>query len=282
MGLTLKIYNYQTYILILLWVSGMVKPFINTYLGNFDIVLFALFVACVDIVFQIATKIKVPSKEYLLAFLVILCLYIYIAISLTFTKSGFYGYEKTINLAPNLVFFLYSSSLKKINMSLFVKAYCILLIPLAFFFIYMKSIVWQVDNESTRIFKDLRNYYLSIGLQLGLLLILCYYRYRKVWLIALVFFLLIASSARAALLFIILTFIIFELIRILRVRVKKNFIYIGSVSLLFVVGLVIGFKNKLMPLLATSFTRFYVLFKGGGKSSTERSNFNNFTSFFFR
>lgn len=154
----------------------------------------------------------------------------------------------------------------------------------------MKSIVWIVDSEATQIFKELRNYYLGVGLHLGILFILCYYKFRQVWLLALIAFLLVASSARAALLFLVLTFLTFEFVRLPKIRFKKKLLYIGLISFLFSSILVFSLRSKILPLLQTSIVRFRVLFKGGGKSTTERLDamsfaiteaFSDFTTFAF-
>ncbi len=269
-------YTYQTYILFLLWVSGMVKPFFTAYIANIDIVLLALFLACMDILFQIVTKLRIPTKEYLYAFLMIICLYAYILLSLVYSPSDSYSKEKAINFIPNVVFFVYAFALKKINIRLLIKCYCFVLIPLAFYFIYMKSIVWQVDNDATRIFKDLRNYYLSIGFQLGLLLFLCYYSFRKIWLLAVLFFLLLASSARGALITTVLTFLIFEFKIVRHIKLKKRMLRMGMITMAFGVIVSFLFRAKLMLLLQNSLVRFSVLFSGQGKSSLERINAMSF------
>ncbi|GAB5473186.1 MAG: O-antigen ligase family protein [Maribacter sp.] len=263
-------YTYQTLILLLLWVSGMFKPFVIAYVADFDIVLFALIIACLDIAFQLGTKFKKPAAEYVLAASVLLGFYFYLIFSNTYSVSSSYALVKTANFVPNLVFFCYALTLKKIDLKLFIWAYCLVLIPLAVFFIYMKSIVWQVDSSATRIFKDLRNYYLSIGLHLGMLSFLVYYYLKRIWLIAALLFLLVASSARAALFLTVLTFMIFEFQKVITFKVKKKILVLAVSTLVFLFAIGALFWDKLSDLLSNSLGRLAVLFSGSDKSSQGR------------
>lgn len=263
-------YSYQTVLLLLLWISGMVKPFLIAYLGDFDIVLFALALACIDIALQLSTKFKRPAPEYVFAFLVLLGFYVYLILSNIYSASSSYALIKTANFVPNMVFFCYGLTLKKIDIKRFIKLYCLVLIPLSVFFIYMKSIVWQVDSEATRVFKDLRNYYLSIGLHLGILSFLVYYYLKRIWLIAILLFLLVASSARAALFITVFTFIIFEFQTVITFRIKKKVLLIASGTLVSLCVVVLIFWNKLSGLLSNSLGRLAVLFSGSDKSSQGR------------
>lgn len=263
-------YNYQSLILLLLWLSGMLKPFLEVYLVDFDIVLFALAVATLDVVFQVATKFKKPSKEYFFVFLTLLGFYLYLAFSNTYSTSSSYAFVKTVNFIPNLVFFTYAMTLRKLNFKLFIKMYCVVLVPLAIFFIYMKSIVWQVDSEATRVFKDLRNYYLSIGLHLGILSFLVFYFVKRIWLIALLLFLLVGSSARAALFITVLTFMVFEFKTLITFKVKKKMLVVAFSTLSALLLLAVLIWDKLEGLLSNSLGRLAVLFSGSDKSSQGR------------
>lgn len=248
----------------------MIKPFFIAYIADFDIVLFALAIASLDVVFQMVTKFKKPSQEYVFVFLTILGLYCYLTFSNLYSASSSYALVKTANFVPNIVFFTYASTLKKLDLKLFIKSYCLVLIPLALFFIYMKSIVWQVDSEATRVFKDLRNYYLSIGLHLGILLFLVYYYLKRIWLLVLLFFLLLASSARAALFITMFTFLIFEFTTVITFKIKKKVLLIASGTLVALSAIAVIFWSKLEGLLMNSLGRFAVLFSGSDKSSQGR------------
>ena len=263
-------YNYQTFILLFLWTSGMVKSFFNVYIVEIDIVLLALVIAILDVAFTSITNFKMPSRIYLLSLLVILLIYAYILVSLSYSASPEYKYTKAVNFIPNLVFFIYAGTLRKLDMKKMIYWYCIILIPLAVFFIYMKSILWTRDTEATRTFMDLRNNYLAIGLHLGILFFLVHHYLRKIWLLALIFFLLLASSARGALLFTTLTFALFYADRIFTIKIRTKYILRGILTAGGLIVLLAVFWQKAMVLLETSIRRLSLLFSGGGYSTTHR------------
>ena len=282
--------NYQSLILLLLWLSGMLKAFFYTYIFEADLVLIAISFAALDALVQLVNGIKRPKETYFLGLLLIMGFYFYLLFSIFYSSSPNYSFEKSISFIPNIFFFLYSAFIIKINLRLFIRLYAGILIPLAIFFIYMKSIVWTVDSEATQMFKDLRNHYLAIGLHLGLLFFLCWHYLRKLWLIIILLFLLVASSARGALIFTILTFVITEFKSLGRFTLRKKHIKFIIASFFLILPLAIVFRAPLFKLLETSINRFAVLFEGGGVSTNERiiamkfavrESFSSFENFLF-
>ena len=284
--------NYQTLILLFLWLAGMGKAFFNLYVADIDLVLLALVLAVTDVVFHFIRGFKPPTAAFLSGFLILTAFFAYMIISIFYSTSEGYAFIKTAYFLPNMVFFAYAMFIKEINFTLFAKVYAIVLIPLSAFFIYMKSILWTVDSEATRIFMDVRQSYLAIGFHLGLLFFTCLYFLRKFWLLALIFFLLVASSARGALLFAVLTFMVVESQRLSNITIKKKLLkgfVLGFPLLLLTVFL---FKKAIYSLLENAIYRFSVFFSegGGGESAAERVNqmhfaiveaFSSVTSFSF-
>lgn len=263
-------FEYQTLILFLLWISGVTKIFVTTYIAEIDIVLLALLIALIDILFIVSKGMTKFSSSYILAFVALLFFYLYATISLTYSSSANYGLIKVINFVPNILFFAYAGAIKKVNWQKFTLYYCYVLIPLAVFFIYMKSIVWIEKSESVQIFKTIRNHYLSIGIHLGILFFLVHNTIKRKNLQIFLLFLLFASSARAAFLFTILVLLFFEINFIKRIKLKKKAIYIalGVLSSLLFAG--IFFSDLVHKLSANAINRFKVLFSGGGVSTNER------------
>lgn len=263
-------YNYQTLLLFFLWISGVAKSFFVTYIAEIDIVLMALVLAVLDILVVGFTNWKQPSKDYFLGLLIVLALFLYINLSLTYSLSDNYRFTKAINFIPNIVFFLYALTLKKINLKLFTRLYLVVLIPLAAFFIYMKSILFVQDTSATRTFMDLRQNYLAIGLHLAILFFILLYRKSSLWLKILVFFLLFASSARGALLFAVITYFLFYGRQWLRFKVKKRNAYISLATLATLGILLFVFWNKVATLAANAIYRLEVLLSGQGSSTSNR------------
>ena len=249
----------------------MLKIFITTYLVQVDIVLIALSLACIDIGFNGFVRARLPDVSYVAGLITILIFYVYLVLSLLYTPSEEYAFVKALNFGPNLIFFLYAGFIKKIDFKLLVKLYSIVVIPVAIFFIYMKSMVWWgVDSGATRVFMEIRNHYLSVGTHLGILFFLCFYHYRKTWLLILTMFLLFASSARGALLFTVLVFLIFEITVIKKITIKKKRLLTGT--FIICATLLFGFiyRDNVYRLTANTLNRLLVLFEGEGSSTRER------------
>lgn len=268
--------RYQSLILLFLWMAGMLKAFFVAYIADWDIVLLALLLAMVDIMVQFASGIRKPTDFYLAGTVVILSFYAYLLFSLSYTTSGEYAMTKAMNFIPNLVFFAYALFIRKIDLKLLIRVYAVILIPLALFFVYMKSILWKVDSHATAVFMDLRNYYLAIGFHLGLLLFLCYYHMKRIWLMLILAFLLIASSARGALIFTILTFVLVEFHNVVNLKVRVKYLKIGLLTLGGAVLIGISYSQALYNLMETSISRLMLLFSEGGESAHERLDRMNF------
>lgn len=269
----------------------MLKIFITTYLFQVDIVLIALFLACIDILFNGLFRFRFPDVNYILGLVIIVIFYFYLIISLLYTPSDEYAFVKTVNFIPNLIFFLYAGFIKKIDFNIIVKLYCIVVIPVAAFFVYMKSLVWwTIVSDSTRTFMEIRNHYLSVGLHLGILFFLSFHHYRKMWLLLLTIFLLFASSARGALLFTVLVFVFFEFTFIKKIAIRKSRFIAGT--FITCIALIAGFvyKDTIYRLTANTINRLLVLLGGQGSSTRERiegmtfafdESFSSFPSFFW-
>jgi len=232
--------------------SGALKPFILTYIGNFDIV---LIVSILSFIYILKNKGRL-DKTILDSSIVLLLFTIYIVLSWTYTTSHSYVFNKSFSYCLNLLFFLFPFFVKQINVKQWIWLYGIILIPLTYFFIQMKAVIWTslAPNDS---FMDVKSNYLALGYHLGVLLILLNYFKQNVAIQILVLILLFASSARGPLLFALITLVILNIqdIKKLLYSLIKKFGYVIIVlaitSILF-----IAFQNKIMPLLENALLRY--------------------------
>ncbi len=244
--------SYSSLLFSMMLLSGALKPFILTYIGNFDIV---LIVSILSFIYILKNKGRL-DKTILDSSIVLLLFTIYIVLSWTYTTSHSYVFNKSFSYCLNLLFFLFPFFVKQINVKQWIWLYGIILIPLTYFFIQMKAVIWTslAPNDS---FMDVKSNYLALGYHLGVLLILLNYFKQNVAIQILVLILLFASSARGPLLFALITLVILNIqdIKKLLYSLIKKFGYVIIVlaitSILF-----IAFQNKIMPLLENALLRY--------------------------
>jgi O-antigen ligase len=244
--------SYSSLLFSMMLLSGALKPFIITYIGNIDIV---LFVSVLSFLFILKNKGRL-DKTNLDSSIVLLLFTTYIILSWTYTTSPSYVFNKTFSYCLNLLFFIFPFFLKQINVRQWIWLYGIILIPLTYFFIQMKAVLWTslAPDDS---FMDLKSNYLALGYHLGVLLILLNYYKQNVAVQILVLVLLFASSARGPLLFALITLIVLNIqdIRTLLYNMIKRFGYVIvvlSITSIFF----IAFQNKIMPLLENALQRY--------------------------
>lgn len=270
-----KSFNYQSYILVLLWISGFVKNYINTYIGTFDLVLFMVVLACIDILYQSTIrKLKISTSSFHIL-ISILLFYSYILISLLYSPSYLYKYEKATSFIINIIFFIYPLFINQINLKLLARLYAILLIPIALFSIYMSSIVWSVESNAVTKFIDLKYNYLGLGIHLGILFLILNHLKTSIFIQLFVFLLLIASAGRGPLLFIIVIVFIKYLSSNKSFKLKSLLRLFLTIIISFIVLII--FKEHLLLLFERSFGRLSSLISyGNDNSSNERIQYMQF------
>lgn len=228
-----KYKNYQTILLALLMLSGMLKSFIYAYIGQIDIVLIMSILVVGDMVIS---KFH-ASKESINTILFLALFTSYLFFSMGYSSSYEYLYDKFIGYALSLIFFIYPFFIKRFNPKIFIGVYSIILVPLTIFFIKMKSILWTETSVDTEIFMELRSNYLTLAMHLGILIIaLSYYRIKIVFQL-LYLGLLFATSARGPFVFVLLVLIMINFSRLKTFflnssAIRKLFIIIFSMSFL--------------------------------------------------
>ena len=260
--------NYQNFILVFLCLSGFLSAFLNKITTGFDLVLIALIIAVVDILFNLLTAKVTFSKNSIHLLGIVLIFYAWMIFTLIHSPSLDYKYEKTANFIVNILFFSYPLFIKKINFDFIIKLYTIVLVPFAMFLVYMKSITYSIYREEVELFIGYWLDYLSLGLHLGILVILLNYFNKNIFLQILTLALLFASSARAPLIFTILSLILINLTKNKRqifnslLRHKKTFV---SLIILVFINL-----NYITPLFQKSIGRFLSLGSGVDESVASR------------
>jgi O-antigen ligase len=261
--------NYQSYILFFAWTASVISVISRLY-SSLDLVVLALFAVIIDVIInlkKIRTEIRFDFYKYLSLLLIF---YGWILFTNAFSESQVYKFEKSLNFLANVIFFIYPFFIKKINFSLIIKLYTIVVVPLTIYFIYMKSILWSQTTDATTLFMNIRGSYLVFGLHMGIYCLMLIYFKKNIFLKIFAFFLLLACSARGALIFTILTTIIYLYSNNSLQKVKPSIIFKISalISICFITYFF--FNNKIDSLLKTSISRFDSLVGGEDGSSLER------------
>ena len=80
-------YNYQTYLLFILWISGTIKQYLYAFNLNIDVVIFSAIVVIADMLINIYSRRIKISYFAIKVFLLILLLFSNILISLIYSPS---------------------------------------------------------------------------------------------------------------------------------------------------------------------------------------------------
>ncbi len=218
-----------------------------------------------------------PNKDFIQGLILLFLFYSIMAVSLSYSPSYGYKYEKMVAFFANIIYFLYPVFVKEVQLKSIVMTYLVVLIPTSIFFVSMTSILWSSGSDSVTAFMDLRSNYLSIGFNLGLLFLILYHQKKILWLQFLSFFLLIASAARGALIFTIALLVVDMFVR----YSKKSEISWNSYFLSFtgLIGAILIFNQKIINFFSTSIRRFSSLAEGGDVSSAYRLEMMEFAAF---
>lgn len=259
--------EYQSYILILLIISGPVKGLFNKFVLNLDITLLAFSLAGIDFIYQIFKKQSLPIRSLKYS-LLLLALFIMMMISLLYSSSSVYAKTKTITFIPVLFSFIYPAVMKDFKWKLFIKAIYYIIIPLSIWFVYYRYFYWSPENSKGRIlddsFYDLLGSYLGLGFVLSLGVFVLIQRKKFIESI-LILLLIIALGARGPFVFCILTLLIvyFKTIIIWFTQLKISLKTLNKVLIFFVGFLAIfiyKFKFITEKLYLYGFDRFLALF----------------------
>jgi len=267
--------NYQTYILFFLWTIGLISIVIRLFI-NIELTQYILAVALMDIVFQLKRKNEKFNRVSYQVLSVILIFYAWMIITNAYSPSMVYKFDKSLFFVANVIYFIYPFFIKKINFDLLIRLYCFIVLPLSTYFVYMNSIVWKISSASTELFMNIRGSYLVFGIQLGILFLLLLYFKKHILLKVLTLSLLIASSARGPLIFMLLVILIYAVSENkMKIPHPKNLVK----SIFGFAGLFVVYyfnQDRFNSILESSFSRFGSLFAGEDGSTLERVHRLNF------
>jgi len=249
--------------------SGFLKGLTLFNTGyEIDFVKIAVIIAIFDMVIQLTRRRMHFSYYFGYLFLSIIFFYAWMIFSLSYSPSEVYKFDKIFSFLANIIFLLYPIFIKKINFNLLIKWYTIILLPLAIFLIYLKSITWTSDIESPELFIGNLFDYLSLGLHLGILFLLLNHFNKNKWIQITVFALLIASSARAPLLITVFLTLIINYKFILKFKFIKTIFDIKLIG--FVAVLFLFFSTQIIPFFNNSLFRLNSLFSSTDGSTISR------------
>lgn len=261
--------NYQTYILFFSWTIGLIAVMIRLFV-KIELTPIILGIALLDIVYNLRRENDNFSKFSFQIIFLIFIFYGWLIFSNIYSPSLSYKYDKTIFFIANIIFFIYPFFIKKINFELLIRLYCIIILPLAAYFDYMLSIVWKVKSSSTELFMNIRDAYLVVGLQLGILFLLLLFFKKNIFLKIITFLLLLATSARGPLIIMMIVTLIY-LISENKIKILNPKMIIRSVMLVFGLFFVYYFKaDAINNLLQSTIIRFGSLVGGEDASALER------------
>lgn len=249
--------------------SGFLKGIALFNIGyEIDFVKLALILAICDIVIQLAIRRIVFSNYFSKLSFVVMLFFSWMIITLMYSPSIEYKYDKILNFLPNLIFLVYPIFIKKINFNLLIKWYAIILLPLSLILIYFKSITWSGNIESPELWVGNLFDYLSLGLHLGILFFLLNYFNKDKMIQIVTLLLLSASSARAPLIILLFLLLILNYKFIFKFKFISYFFNVRVLALFSF--LLLFLSTEIIPFFNTAYLRLIDLFGASDHSLNTR------------
>jgi O-antigen ligase len=294
--------NYQNTLFVGFFIGGILKAIIDSYIAKIDITLLITFLVLFDAILMLFVRVRKLKFNLitLIPTIILFLFYLFFFISLLYTRSEFYGYQKTAFFFINLLCFFYPFLIIEFRLNVFKNLIKFIVLPLSVFFIYSRHQYWLPHNEHIRLAKEgfynISGLYLALGSTVSLYIITMFFSYKKQWFLILTSFLILfALGSRGPLIFLVFTLFLMNLksivnkIMYLKIRTRTYFIIITSLSLI-PIGL-FKYKDQIAIILKYGIYRFTSLFNIGADTSTlgriERMNFaldysfSSFSSFLF-
>ncbi|SHI49933.1 O-antigen ligase family protein [Pseudozobellia thermophila] len=272
--------EYTTFQNILLWLlmtSGIIKPFFSYLNVPFDWTFVIFVIVTLDIIYNLITRNRqiVLNKEKLFMVAILLVLYLLILISLFYTPSKNFSIVKSFLFSINVLFFIYPLFIKALDLNLQYKLFLFILLPITLWFIIAKTLYFSPLNSGYRLvsirFYDIRKFYLGFGMGLCILTILQVYLKKNNLVGALSIVLLLGLGARGALIFLVVTLLVWKwkslLAKIMDFRIKRKVLnnIIAASTILSII--LITQYEKIYNFLYLGLIRFTSLFQIGEDKS---------------
>jgi len=264
--------SYTTFQNILLWLlitAGPIKPLFTFLEIPIDWTFFIFALVVVDIALNVFLRKKgiLINKEKLVMIGLLVLLYTIIFLSLTYTESPNFAFEKTLFFSINVLFFIYPLFIVRLDLELFHKLFLYIFLPIVFWFIVSKALYFTPLNSGNRLigikFYEIRRNYLGLGMGLGILFILQIHLKKSfyVWGLTLIF--LFGLAARGALIFLFLTVLIWKwksiLAKMYRIKLKKKMLRSLALVAVIIPIVLITQYEKIIGFLSVGLLRFQSL-----------------------
>lgn len=226
--------------------SGLIKSFIIFFNINFylDFTLISALFVIFGVLFRNRLNFFL-KRTHVLSFFLLLLFFLWIGISLIYSQSDNFKYEKIFLFGTNILAFLIPAVSKNFEVKKFIKASMVIVLFFAvlYLIIYFLNLSAGVSIVNDRL--NLKNLYLRLGHDLGLFWIILFsYNgalYNKIdFLLKWIFFvLLIFIGARGPIIFSVFIFLLHFLTRKKnKIKIKQKIVYFIFLTILFSIGFV--------------------------------------------
>jgi hypothetical protein len=267
--------------------SGIIKT-LFIYYGihlPIDITLLAAIILVLHIVLDnILRPVNlIVDRTGVTALSILTVFFVWIVISLTYTRSEFYSFEKTMLFLTNVVAFIYPMFIKDFDIKKFLR-YLVVAVNIFFIWFYKIYFILNEKYYGTEMFYQVMGLYLTLATVEGLVLLVLVTSPEKIFninllrifFIALSFAFLVLSGARGPLIFAVLALILFYGWKFMRLKVPRRidlnryakFLFLGLPIV--TVAIIYGFykfHDKITELLDRSLYRISLFINGVAEKS---------------
>ncbi len=253
----------QTVLFWLLLSSGPLKS-VFIYLGiAFDLTLITFVLVFFDVLFTGVLRFKqihISTKQWFYS-ATLLVFYLFWAVSLIYTKSTGFGYEKVYLFLPCLLSFFYGLFVKKIDFELLFKLYLYIFLPISVWFLLGRNFYYTPNSIVTTSFELIKTNYLNFGVGVSLFVLLAQYLKKK-WFYSLVGFVIVLGlGSRGALLFLVLVILVWKFKKwaqliLFDLKIRKQRLPFVLFSFLLTLALGITFHKNIIGIISVGIDRF--------------------------
>lgn len=270
--------TYQTFILWLLIVSGPLKSMFTYFYLDFNFTLFAFILATVDILVGITFRRHeiLLTKESMFSLLMLFCIFAITAISLIYTESEFYAYEKSAIFTVNILFFIYPLFITSIDLEKLYKWLLWIFLPVAIMFVLARFLYFSDLNADKSLiryeFYLIRQHYLGLSTTTAALVLLLVYLKKPLIYTIVALLTLIGLGGRGAFLFLIFTLFIWKFDQIINFgasfKIRKKHLTFSIISIGALAVSIYYFFDKIFAVIKFGLLRFKTLLDPSADRST--------------
>jgi len=264
-------------IFILFFFSGLIKSVLNYY--NINSYIDITFLSSLFVILYLIYDISINHfkfnihKNKIISIASLLFFYFLMIISISYSESPNYKYEKTLLFSLNIIAFLYPILIKAFNTKRFLKQNIIITILLSFWYIWISGNVKSIDYQSIQ-YHIYASFYLASSLMLGLNLIilttsqqLIFSTKKQQTIISFIIFItMLLTRGRGPLIFSFFIIVIFYLYQFLKQKqlLLRVVSLINNIKLFFLSGIIFLFiyipnYSTFNKMISTTVTRLLLL-----------------------